>query len=86
MSKKLIFLASLIIVFVAAGVSGISRIDEYSNGGKRDIGVMAVWAKKMRAQCKIVGHGIDISKDWNRTDVLQCPDGTINIIPDGIGT
>ena len=57
---------------------------DYSDGGKRDVHAMSIWAKRIRAECLVIGHGIDLSKDWNRTDVLRCPDGSINIVPEGI--
>jgi len=47
---------------------------------------MAIWAKDVRAKCEIVGHGIDLGDAgwWYKTDVLRCPDGSINVIPSGV--
>lgn len=78
MKKALIGAASLL----TAGLAGCDN----GSGSDRDATAMYAWAKEVRAKCDVVGYGIDFGHAgwWYKTDVLKCPDGSINVIPVGV--
>lgn len=70
---RMFLLVSLLFTFSGCVTLGVNDVEK--------------WAKEERVRCnEIAGHGVYYGQYGNliRTDILRCPDGTLDVIPSKI--